>query len=97
MMGRSGSVFSARYHTHVLKTPAEVRNAIRYVVGNFASHAARRGERVSARHVDRFSSANERGAVRAQLALFDEAATSGRETWLIKTAGVLKRPASGAV
>ena len=87
MMGRNGPVFSARYHAHVLKTPAEVRNAVRYVIGNFASHAARRGERVPARYVDRFSSASGRGARPAQLRLFDEAATSEPETWLLKRAG----------
>jgi REP element-mobilizing transposase RayT len=32
MMGRSGPVFSGRYHSQVLRTPAEVRNAVRYVV-----------------------------------------------------------------
>jgi REP element-mobilizing transposase RayT len=36
MMGRSGPVLADRYHAHVLRTPAEVRNALRYVVGNFA-------------------------------------------------------------
>lgn len=46
MMGRQGPVFEDRFHAHVLRTPAEVRNALRYVVGNFASHAARRDERV---------------------------------------------------
>ena len=53
MMSRRGPVLAARYHAHVLRTPAEVRNAVRYVLGNFASHAARRGERVSPRFVDR--------------------------------------------
>lgn len=43
MMGRGGAVFADRYHAHVLRTPAEVRNALRYVLGNFASHAAARG------------------------------------------------------
>jgi REP-associated tyrosine transposase len=58
MMGRSGPVFSARYHTHVPKIPAEVKNAVRHVLRNFASHAARRGERLSERYVDRFSLAS---------------------------------------
>jgi putative transposase len=43
MMGRTGPVFEDRYHAHVLRTPAEVRNALRYVLGNYSSHAARRG------------------------------------------------------
>jgi REP element-mobilizing transposase RayT len=33
MMGRRGRVFADRYHAHVLRTPAEARNAIRYVLG----------------------------------------------------------------
>lgn len=45
MMGRRGPVLEDRHHAHVLGTPAEARNAVRYAVGNFASHAARRGER----------------------------------------------------
>ncbi len=84
MMGTTGPVFSARYHTHVLRTPAEVRSAFRYVVGNFASHCERRGERVPSRWVDRFSSASDRGAVHPQRSLFEEAATSSPRTWLLR-------------
>lgn len=32
MMGRVGPVFADRFHAHVLRTPAEVRNAVRYVL-----------------------------------------------------------------
>lgn len=79
-MGRSGPVFSSRYHAHVLRTPAEARNAVRYVLGNFASHAARRGERVSARHVDRFSSVGGRGPLARQRSLFEDAPVSAPGT-----------------
>lgn len=88
MMGRRGPVLASRYHAHVLRTPAEVRNAVRYVLHNFARHAARRGEPVSPRFVDRFSSAAGAGPRRAQLALFDEPATRSAETWLLRTARV---------
>ena len=44
LMGRSGAVFADRYHAHILRTPTEVANALRYVRGNFAVHAARRGD-----------------------------------------------------
>ena len=37
---RRGSVFADRYHDRVLKTPREVRNALRYVLGNGRKHAA---------------------------------------------------------
>jgi REP element-mobilizing transposase RayT len=85
MMGRRGPVFASRYHAHVLGTPAEARNAVRYVLANFASHAARRGERVSPRFVDRYSSASGARPRQAQLELFEEPATRPAETWLLKT------------
>ena len=46
VMGTRGAVFAERYHAHILRTPAEVRNALVHVRGNFAVHALRRGERV---------------------------------------------------
>jgi len=35
---RSGSVFEGRYHLHLLKTPAEVRNALEYILLNLSKH-----------------------------------------------------------
>lgn len=87
MMGRSGPVFADRYHAHVLRTPAEVRNAVRYVLGNFESHAERRGEPRSTKGwVDPFSSAAHRGPRDDQLALFEEGATARPRTWLLRKA-----------
>jgi len=40
---RKGRVIGERYHAHILKTPTEVRNAVRYVLGNLAKHTGRRG------------------------------------------------------
>ena len=60
MMGRSGPVFEDRYHVHVLRTPAEVRNALRYVLGNYAGHSVAWGENVSRAWVDPYSSATAR-------------------------------------
>lgn len=57
LMGRRGRVLTDRYHAHVLRTPAEVQNALEYVLGNFASHARRRGEAVGDAYVDPYSSA----------------------------------------
>lgn len=37
---RRGSVFGDRYHDHILRTPREVRNVLRYVMGNARHHAA---------------------------------------------------------
>lgn len=41
---RRGQVFADRYHAHPLRTPSEVRNAVRYVMENSRIHALRRGE-----------------------------------------------------
>jgi hypothetical protein len=41
LMGRHGKVVGDRYHAHILKTPAEVRNAVHYVVGNLKKHTGR--------------------------------------------------------
>lgn len=40
---RRGQVFSDRYHAHILRTPREVRNAVRYVMNNSRTHAKRAG------------------------------------------------------
>lgn len=44
MMGRKrGRVIAERYHLHVLRTPREARNAIRYVLLNHVKHSAQAG------------------------------------------------------
>jgi putative transposase len=86
MMGRRGPVLE-RYHAHVLRGPAEVRNAIRYVLGNFESHAERRGEPRSKKGwVDPFSSAAVKSPREEQGVLFLEPATSPARTWLLRQA-----------
>ena len=55
-LGRPGQVFADRYHAHVLKTPTEVRNAVKYVQENFARHEARVGRASEPGTVDAFSS-----------------------------------------
>ncbi|MBW2280629.1 MAG: transposase [Deltaproteobacteria bacterium] len=39
---RSGAVLADRYHLHVLRSPSEVRSALRYVLLNHCKHARRR-------------------------------------------------------
>jgi hypothetical protein len=60
VMRRRGRVFMDRYHAHVLRTPAEVRNAIPYAVSNYASHANRAGRPIAHGFVDQFSSCGSR-------------------------------------
>ena len=55
-LGRPGPVFADRYHAHVLKTPTEVRRAVKYVQENFARHEARVGRALEADYVDALSS-----------------------------------------
>ncbi len=86
MMGRSGPVFPDRYFAHVLRTPAEVRHALRYVIGNYASHAARRGEPMRDGWVDPFSSATVKLPRTEQRALFAEPVTVAPVTWLLSRA-----------
>lgn len=38
-----GRVFAERYHLHVLRTPREVKNALRYVLLNHVKHSAQTG------------------------------------------------------
>jgi REP element-mobilizing transposase RayT len=51
--GRDGTVFADRYHAHVLKTPAEVRNTVHYVLYNRQKHRRRAGL-----DIDEYSSAS---------------------------------------
>ena len=37
-MNRKGKVFSDRYHAHILKTMAEVRNVLHYIEHNHRKH-----------------------------------------------------------
>jgi putative transposase len=38
LMKRTGAIFSDHYHSHLLRSPTEVANAITYVLGNAAHH-----------------------------------------------------------
>jgi REP element-mobilizing transposase RayT len=42
MLHRSGTVFAQRYHAHLLRTPTQVRNALRYVLHNRRRHQGER-------------------------------------------------------
>jgi REP element-mobilizing transposase RayT len=50
---RTGRVFADRYHAEVLRSPTQVRNALRYVLNNWRRHDEDRGSRS---RVDPFSS-----------------------------------------
>ena len=54
---RRGTVFADRYHDRILKSPREVRNALRYVLGNGKKHAAEGREVKVTQAIDTFTSA----------------------------------------
>jgi putative transposase len=93
MMKRGGPVFADRYHAHILRTPTEVANALRYVRGNFSVHAARRGDPLLV-VPDEYSSA----------ALINRALPYEQDgplvwapgTWLLSTGFLRGRPSHGA-
>src|SRR6185436_345163 len=41
LWGRKGKVFADRYHSHVMHSPREVRNAIAYTLNNARKHGMR--------------------------------------------------------
>ncbi len=55
MMRKRGRMMGDRYHAHVLRTPREVRHAVRYVRENHAKHARERGEMLGAAFIDAFA------------------------------------------
>ena len=57
LLGRRGRLFAERYHARPLRTPREVRNALRYVLLNARHHATARGATLNAGWVDPYSSA----------------------------------------
>jgi REP-associated tyrosine transposase len=85
LMGRCGKVFRDRYHAHVLRTPAEVRRALAYVLGNFASHAVRRGDALPRAFVDPYSSAVALGPDGERPPVSEPA------SWLFRTRGLVLR------
>lgn len=44
ILGTRGRIFADRYHARVLRSPAEVRNAVAYVLDNARIHRERQGE-----------------------------------------------------
>ncbi|HEY4241267.1 MAG TPA: transposase [Kofleriaceae bacterium] len=77
---RRGHVFPDRYHSHVLKTPREARNALRYVLNNWRKH----GEANNRFAMDPFST----GYAYWNADAADEPlAISQPRSWLLRTAG----------
>src|SRR6266446_6562583 len=76
LAGRTGKVFSDRFHSHVLESLRQVVHAVRYVLENFRHHLR---EDVAPEGVDPCSSAAWFGTPRA-----DDAPVSPPRTWLLR-------------
>lgn len=84
MMGTRGPVFEDRFHAHVLRTPTEVRNALRYVAENQTNHRERLGLAARRDRPDPFSSVVARVPLRGQLELWHADVASAARTWLLR-------------
>ena len=88
-LGRSGRVFADRYRDRVLRTPAQVRNALAYVLNNARRHAAERGRRLPPGWLDPCSSAADfsgwASRIRAFVRLDDEPPLPRARTWLARS------------
>ena len=73
--GYFGRVFRSRYHLHALRSPGEVRNALRYVLFNHAKHTGQRA------FADVFSSIFEFTEIALLIAGFQ---TPRRPDWLFQ-------------
>src|SRR5262245_6338526 len=87
LIGRSGSVFTERYHAHALNTPREVRNALRYVLLNAARHAAKNKTSLNFTGIDPCSSGLrfDGWTVRVDCVLKDEPPTADATFYLLTT------------
>jgi hypothetical protein len=82
IIGRKGKVFGDRYHAHVLRTLAEVRNALHYVRNNVRKH--RPG--TCRWYVDRYSSTSGEACWYMQEYDWGALVISAPRTWLLKQA-----------
>jgi len=93
LWARRGSVFADRYHDHILKSPREVRNALRYLFGNGRKHAAEGREVRVPQAIDTYTSAPWFDGFRERITVVGIEAivrpVTDARTWLL-TAGWLR-------
>jgi putative transposase len=77
---RWGSVFADRYHDHILRSPREVWNALRYVLCNARKHG---GWRSSSRHDPCSSAAWFDGWREGPIEAAESSMTARARTWLL--------------
>jgi len=96
-VGRGGRVFADRYHRHDLRTPLEVRRALRYVLLNRRIWLERRGRNREMSGIDGCSSGRWfDGWARPQPAARDGPVVLPATTWLLRLGwrrcGLLETP-----
>ncbi len=79
--GWRGGLLADRYHMRVLKTPGEVRNAIRYVLLNAAHHRGAPRETLDPASSGRWFDGWRRGTTRRECG--DEVPVAAAQTWLL--------------
>ena len=98
-LGRRGAVFADRYHARALRTPTEVRNALKYVLNNWRHHQESRAPWA----VDPYSSGanfsgwQELGETWSLYPLrpgFERASTAAAQTWLAREGWMKAGPIS---
>jgi putative transposase len=83
---RGGTVFPERYHARQLRTPAQTRNALAYVLCNKRKHAKQQGRTYQARWVDPFSSARQFDGWSKNVRQHEDGGTVRPPgTWLLRT------------
>jgi putative transposase len=97
--GRRGKLIDGRYHARHLRSPLEVRNALRYVLFNAARHCEKAGKPAPRSAIDPCSSAPRFTGWRTPLAepTTRDLGTSPPRTWLLRVGwkrhGLLHRDA----
>ena len=87
MLGRDGTIFADRYHSEILRTPTQVRNAICYVLNNWRRHGEDRGATI---RVDHFSTGywfhgwKERGPLESVPSDVEVLPSCKAQTWLLE-------------
>ncbi len=98
-LGRRGAVFADRYHARALRTPTEVRNALKYVLNNWRHHQEARAPWA----VDPYSSGanfsgwQELGETWTLYPLrpgFERASTAAAQSWLAREGWMRAGPIS---
>ena len=90
VFGRTGNVLVGRYHLRVLKTPREVRNALRYVLLNSRRHWWKQHQTAPPVRLDEGSSSRwftgwRRRSWRVPLESSEQPEVAEARTWLLRT------------